>query len=286
MPIVYLNGEYLEDDRAAIPISDRGFLLGDGVFETARLHRGHYFRLRQHLRRLQASAAHLRLELPPLDELAEIAHALARHNDFTEASLRITVTRGSGGRGLSRTGAGPNTVLVTLSALSANWYERAAQGWRIAVAATRRPTTTSIPAQLKGLGRIYALLAHFEAEELGADDALLLSAEGWVAEGPTWNVFWRRGPIIYTPSVEAGILQGVTRGLMLELAAAAGYKTEEGLYPPAQLDDADEIFATMTSAGVVPFSELNGRTLTDRSAAARLQNDYWSRVQSELGQKE
>jgi branched-chain amino acid aminotransferase len=75
---------------------------------------------------------------------------------------------------------------------------------------------------LKGLGRTYALIAHFEAEEAGADDALLLSADGWVAEGPTWNVFWRIGATVFTPSLEAGILEGVTRGLMIELAVPPG----------------------------------------------------------------
>ena len=286
MAIVFLNGEFLPAEQARVPIADRGFLLGDGVFETGRLHRGKFFRLEQHLRRLAASAAIMRIEPPPLEQLIDIAHELVHRNHATEAALRITVTRGSGGRGLSRSGAGPNTVVATLSPIAPNWFERAAQGWRIQIAQTRRPAVDSIPPQLKGLGRSYALLAHFEAEETGFDDALLLSADGWIAEGPTWNVFWRRASTVFTPALEAGILEGVTRGLMIELARAAGYNVEEGLYRPSDLDAADEVFATMTSNGVVPFIALGAHTLRARDAAQRLQAEYWSLVRSELGQTE
>ncbi len=286
MPVVYLDGVWQDASSARIPITDRGFLLGDGVFETARLHRARYFRLREHLARLAASAEFLRLLLPPTDELVAIAHELASANDYAEASLRITVTRGPGGRGLGRRAAGPPTVLATLSALPDDWESRAARGWTLRTSSVRRPPASSVPAQLKGLGRVYSLLAHFEAEDAGFDDALLLSADGYVAEGPTWNLFWRSGSTVFTPAPESGILAGVTRGLILELATQEGYRLEEGLWNRDQLDAADELFATMTSNGVVPIRRLDARTLASTQAAARLQVVYWDQVRRESAEAE
>jgi branched-chain amino acid aminotransferase len=286
MPIAFLNGYWVDAAQAVVPISDRGLLLGDGVFETARLHLGQYFRLRQHFARLVASADLLRIPLPGLDDLIETAHELARRNSFQEANFRIIVTRGSGGRGLGRRGAGPPTVLATLSELPADWEARARAGWTVRTSSVRRPATTSVPASLKGLGRAYALLAHFEAEDAGFDDALLLSADGHIAEGPTWNVFWRSGVTLYTPAPGVGILEGVTRGLIIELARTHGYAVEEGLWGRDRLESADELFATMTSNGIVPVRRLDARTLPSCEVAGWLQDEYWKQVRSELGEAE
>jgi branched-chain amino acid aminotransferase len=285
-PIVYLNGDWVPASEARISVFDRGFLFGDGVFETGRLHRARYFRLEQHLARLERSSSFFRLPVPPLDQLLSIAQGLAERNAFDEGSLRITVTRGSGGRGLSRAGAGPNTVVATLSRVPDDWETRAARGWRIRTSSVRRPPTESTPPQLKGLGRPYALLAHYEAEDDGLDDALLLSADGLIAEGPTWNLFWRNGQTVFTPALSAGILEGVTRGIIIDLVRAAGYHVEEGCWQRPVLDSADEVFATMTSNGVVPITQLDQRSLHQRTLAASLQTEYWKLVRSELGQKE
>ncbi len=143
-----------------------------------------------------------------------------------------------------------------------------------------------MPAQLKGLGRIYALLAHYEAEDAGFDDALLLSADGFIAEGPTWNLFWRVGQTLVTPALSAGILHGVTRSLIMDLATEQGFSVEEGVFGRDRLDRVDELFATMTSNGVVPITRLDSNSLPRGTAAARLQEVYWPRVRSEMGQKE
>lgn len=285
-PIVYLNGEWLGADAARISVFDRGFLLGDGVFETGRLHLGRYFRLEQHLQRLARSAALLRLPIPPINELSDVAQQLVERNGFSDAGLRITITRGPGGRGLSRAGAGPPTIVATLSRIADDWQARAARGWRIRTASVRRPAADSTPPQLKGLGRTYALLAHYEAEDAGFDDALLLSADGLIAEGPTWNLFWRAGKTVFTAALDAGVLEGVTRSIVMDLVRRAGYDTEEGLYSRDLLDQADEIFATMTSNGIVPITQLDERVLPAPTVAARLQSDYWQLVRSELSEKD
>lgn len=278
--IVYLNGDWLEASDAKIAIDDRGFLLADGVFETARLTRGRYFRLDHHLDRLAESARQLRLAVPAHESLAAIATEIAERNNLSEASLRITITRGRGGRGLDTRGAGPPTLLVTIAPVAADWHERAARGWSLIVAKTRRPSTLSVPSQIKALGRVYAILAHLEAEDAQADDALLLTAEGYIAEGPTWNFFWRKGRVIRTAALEGGVLEGVTRRIVLHLAEAEGYKTEEGLWGPEDLLDADEAFASMTSVGIVPIRSLDGRPFGADDCSGRLQYKYWEFVES------
>lgn len=280
--IVYLNGDWLQASDAKIAIDDRGFLLADGVFETARLTNGRYFRLGHHLDRLAESARQLRLPVPAQETLAAIATELAERNNLRDASLRITITRGRGGRGLDTRGAGPPTLLVTITPVAADWHERAARGWSLIVAKTRRPSTLSVPSQIKALGRLYAILAHLEAEAAQTDDALLLTADGHIAEGPTWNFFWRKGRVIRTAALEGGVLEGVTRSIVLHLAEAEGYQAEVGLWGPEDLLDADEAFASMTSVGIVPIRSLDGRPFGADDCSGVLQRKYWEFVESEV----
>lgn len=280
--IVYLNGEWIEERDAKISIADRGFLLSDGVFETARMVHGKFFRLDQHLDRLAESARQLAITAPPREQLTRIFHEIATRNALQDASLRITLTRGPGGRGLDTRGSGPSTVLVTAAAVAEDWRDRAAVGWRLVTARTRRPAPDSVPAQLKALGRVYAILAHLEAEAAGVDDALLLTHDGYVAEGPTWNFFWRIGRTIRTAPLSAGVLEGVTRGILLSLAAASGYQIEEGKWSSDDVANADEAFASMTSNGVVPIRALDGRPFPADDCSRALQEEYWRFVEAEL----
>jgi branched-chain amino acid aminotransferase len=282
--LVYLNGDWLAAEDATIPIDDRGFLLADGVFETARLVDGKYFRLDQHLARLAESARQLRIPTPPADELRDIFADIAERNHLTDASLRITITRGRGGRGLDTRGAGPSTILLTAAPVAPDWRERAGRGWTLITAHTRRPSTESVPGQLKALGRVYAILAHLEAEDAGVDDALLLSADGHVAEGPTWNFFWRKGTVLRTAALGGGVLEGVTRSIVLALAATLGYQVEEGLWPVSDVLAADEAFASMTSSGIVPIRSLDGTRFGADDCSSLLQQAYWAAVAAELAQ--
>jgi len=281
--IVYLNGEWIDAATATIPIDDRGFLLADGVFETARLAGGKYFRLDQHIARLSESARQLRIPTPEPDRLRQIFSEIVTCNQLTDASLRITITRGRGGRGLDTRGAGPPTVLVTAAPVAIDWRERAARGWTLITARTRRPAPESVPSQLKALGRVYAILAHLEAEDAGTDDALLLTADGAIAEGPTWNFFWRSGSVLRTAALAGGVLEGITRSIILDLARSLGYEIEEGHWPPTDLLTADEAFASMTSVGIVPIRSLDGKRFEADDCASLLQQKYWEFVTAELG---
>jgi len=255
--VVWLDGRFVAERDATISINDRGFLYSDGVFETALLQNGGFFRLRHHIDRFGASARTLRLPAPDADEVDGIIREVARLNSLTDGNVRMTLTRG----------VRDPLLLVTIRPPDTAWIAKARAGWTLATAATRRPSTASIPAQLKSLGRPYAIIARHEAIEAGADDALLLDDDGHVCEGPTWNVFWRIGDTLFTPSLDAGVLAGITRTAMLELAPQAGLTPREGLFHRSELDNADEIFATMTSVGVVAVRTLDGRALPDTSTA-------------------
>jgi branched-chain amino acid aminotransferase len=272
--IVFLRGRFTDDATASVSIHDLGFLHGDAVFETARLHRGGFFRLEHHLDRLAASAAMLRIAVPPHDLLASIADQLAVRNALEEATLRITVTRGPP--------EGEPTVLATLQPISSEWVRRAERGWRVITAHIRRPGTDSMPAQLKSVGRTYSLLARLEAAPVRADDVLLLSEAGHVCEGPTWNVFWRRGSVLRTPSPETGVLEGITRAVIMDIAPLNGFSIEQGEWGRSDLDNVEEIFATMSSVGVVPIRTLDGHPLPSDAAAHLLQARYWDLVAREV----
>lgn len=276
--IVFLNGDWVRLEEARVSIEDRGLLFSDGVFETALLYRAAFFRLPEHIERFRESAAVMGLDPPPAELLTSVARRLARENALTDASLRIVLTRGSG--------AVP-TLFATLRAADPGWTERAARGWTLITARTRRPSTAAIPAQLKALGRTYAVLARAEAARAGVDDALLLTDEDMVCEGPAWNVFWRRGRTLFTPALELGVLAGVTRTVLLGLAADHDLDPQPGAFPRSDLDYADEVFATMTSVGVVSIRKLDGRPLPEATPAAdRLRSAYWDVVARESARAE
>lgn len=270
--IASLQGRLVPEENAAISIHDRGFLYGDAVFETALLHEGGFFRLREHLERFAASAAAMRIEAPTPGDVDRIVREVVRANDLRNANIRITLSRG----------VQDPVLLVTARKPDHARASAARAGWRIVTARTRRPSTASVPAQLKAVGRTYALLARHEAADAGADDVLLLTDHGHVCEGPTWNVFWRRGNTLCTPALAAGVLAGVTRSTLLQLASDFGLRVREELFDRSELDHADEIFATMTSLGVVPFRELDGRALPGATETADALQESYTRTVAEL----
>lgn len=270
--IVYLNGAYLEDVNASIGVDDRGFLYGDAVFETCRWHNGGYFRFDEHMRRFARGAASMRLTAPATSDLRRIAQQLAAANPAEDAVFRVTLTRG-------RAGAREPTVLATLQPLAADWRETAKRGWSLITAQTRHPPLSALPSHIKSVGRVHGILARFEAQDAGADDALLLSPEGDIVEGPTWNIFWRKQNTLFTPSVETGILEGVTRTVILGLAGQNGLEAVEGRWPRSELDHADEIFACMTSLGLVPIKRLDAEPIEAQTTVADLISAaYWRLV--------
>jgi branched-chain amino acid aminotransferase len=209
-------------EQATISIDDRGFLAADGVFETALLHDGGFFRLGQHLERFAASADGLRIAAPAAADLDAIIRRVARENGMRSAAIRITLTRG----------VRNPTLLVTARRRTPPRPADARRGWRLITAATRRPSTASVPAQLKALGRTYAILARHEAAAAGADDALLLTDDGYAARGPPGTSSGAAATPSARPRSNAGVLAGVTRSVISDLAPAAGLCRPRRPLPP------------------------------------------------------
>lgn len=272
--IAWVDGHWVVEADGRIPIHDRGFLYGDGVYDTCRLYDGRWLRFAEHARRLHQSAAILGIEPPTVETLRTLAdELLARNGPVEHAVVRMTLTRGD------EDASTPNRLVLTLQALPVDWREKARRGWACITAAVRHPPPAVMPPQLKGQGRIFSLLARREARAAGCDQALLLSLDGHVTEGATWNVFWRKGSRVRTPATSTGLLAGVTRGVVMECVAGAGFSLETGVWDRSELDDADEIFGTMTSLGLVPVRTLDGRSLPEPTVAVdALTPRFWDRV--------
>lgn len=268
MRVVHLDGKLVPEDAARISPFDRGFLLGDGVFETMRAYAGRPFALAEHLARLGRSCALARLPAP--EGLPEIIGEVLRANALTDASVRVTVSRGPGGRGASPRGAGPPTVLVTAAPLEPRDPER---GLRAVTA--RRP---HVPMEgAKATSYFGNVLARMEADEAGADEALFVDAEGFLVEATQANVFAVLGTDLVTPPLSSGCLAGVTRAHILALAVAPALRPVERPLARAELLAADEAFLCASVLEVGALVELDGARIGSgtRGPATRALHDAY-----------
>lgn len=258
-----VSGRGLVDpNEPVVHADDEAFMRGRGAFETLRVYDGRPFRLPEHLERLEASCARLGFEPSPrsvVEELATLALDSAR---AAEATMRLYATPGRGD--------GP-VALVVVSDLPVDLEEMRARGIRLASVEFR-------PADLIGgvKSTSYALnmMAVDEAHARGADDAIFLGQDGTVLEATTSNIWWRRGEELFTPSLELGILAGVTRDVLVEVAPSLGYDVTDGVFPVDELAGAEEAFTTSSVREVMPVVELDRRPIGDGGpgpAAARLE---------------
>jgi branched-chain amino acid aminotransferase group I len=257
MEWVFLNGRFVERREAAVPALDRGLLYGYGLFETMRSYGGRVFRLEGHYRRLSEGAAVL--DLPPaltLDELRATVDALLESNGLADAYLRLTI---SAGPAPDDGGASPSVLLVArpLSGYPPDLYQR---GMAAVTSATRRNEASPL-SRVKSLNYLDNLLAREEARRKGADEAILLNTRGFAAEGSASNVFLVSDGRLLTPGLDSGVLPGITRAAVLELAQEAGIACAEGEVEATTLAGAAEAFLTNSIMGVMPLTRLDGRAV-------------------------
>ncbi|MBI5774720.1 MAG: aminotransferase class IV [Verrucomicrobia bacterium] len=277
---VFLNGRLVPEAQAVVSVLDRGFLYGDGLFETVRVANARPFRWAGHCGRLRRGAEFLRLKLPlSNDELLAHALALIVENQMPEAILRVALSRGVGRRGYSPRGADSPTVVMSLHESEAVEPGKPF-AWRLATASLRLPAGDPLAA-FKTANKLPQVLARAEAEERGADEALLLNSSGEIAETTGGNFFWIAGGIVRTPPLAAGVLPGVTRAAIIELCGTDGIAVREERVPPEVLREADGMFATMSTRGVVEVTELDGQLLCRAPLTARLHAAWWDLVQRE-----
>jgi len=271
--MVFLNGKFVSEAEAVVPVGDRGFLLGDGLFETVRVAGGKPFRLAQHWERLARGAEFLKIQLPfTAKEIQQFAAQLIAKNNLPESVLRLTLTRGAGARGYSIKNAGAPTLAMTLHPLPPVNPDEPLQ-WRLITASHRLPAGEALAA-FKTTSKVLNVLARAEAEAQGADEALLLNTNGEVAETAGGNIFWIYQDRICTVPTGCGVLPGITRAVVLEICQSLGLPTAKCVIKPEQLRKAEGIFITQSALGIVPVVAFDGQPVATSPLVDQLASIY------------
>ncbi len=263
MNLIYINGEYVPAEKAAVSVFDHGFLYGDGVFEGVRAYGGRVFRLKEHVKRLFDSAQAIMLCVPMTqDELGEAILGTLRQNNLKDAYIRPIVTRGFGDLGLDPTKCSLATVIIIATewgAMYGNLYEVGLTAVSVAV---RRNSPDALPPNVKSLNYLNNIMAKIEANIKGGNEAIILDSQGRISEGSGDNIFVIKDRKIYTPYT-INNLKGITREAVMELARARGYEVLERDLGLFDLYTGDEVFVTGTAAEVAPVTKIDGRIIGD-----------------------
>jgi branched-chain amino acid aminotransferase len=255
--LVFLNGRFVPEAQAVVPVNDRGFMYGDGLFETMRVCGGRPFRLAQHLERLARGADFLKIKCPfTLRELTNFAEQLIVKNQMPEAVLRVTLTRGPGERGYTPQIDTQPTVVMTLHPAPPMDVGNPLR-WRLITSSYRIPAADPL-SSFKTMNKLVHVMARLEAVERGADEALLVNTNGEVAEAASGNLFWVDEGKICTVPTGRGALPGITRAVVLEICRTRSIPTDQCVIKPGVLRNAEGIFITQSALGIVPVTMLNG----------------------------
>ena len=260
--VVYLNGELVPEPEAKVTVYDHGLLYGDGVFEGIRAYSGKVFKLREHIARLHHSAHALMINVPMTqEEMEQAVLKTLRANGISDGYVRITITRGVG-LGLDPRGVTNPTVIIITDKLALYPEEMYRDGLHVVTVSTRVTPAQSLEPRIKSLGKyIVNIQAKIEANRVGAGEGLMLNTEGYVAEGTGDNIFIVKDGSMLTPPPYVGILEGITRNTVMDLARGMGILVEEELLTLFDVYTAEECFLTGTAAEVIPVVKVDGRTI-------------------------
>ena len=262
MTTIWLDGEWLDRDTAKVSVFDHGLLYGDGIFEGIRVYGGKVFRLAEHMDRLYASARaiNLDIQMPKPDFIALVEQAVQR-SGLTEAYVRPLVTRGVGDLGIDPRNTVRPTVMIIVDTIRIWAEDRYEKGLACVTAATPIPHRESLSPRVKSLNYLPHVLAKIEGNVAGADEVLMMDSSGHVCEGSGQNLFVVNGRTLRTPPPTAGILVGITRNAVMELAQHAGYTVREEMLNRYDIYTADEAFLTGTASEIVGIRMLDGRAI-------------------------
>jgi len=261
---VYVNGEFCDKEQASISVFDHGLLYGDGVFEGIRAYNGKVFRSQEHVDRLYDSARAIALEIPLTKE--QMAAAIRRTlevNGLSDAYIRLIVTRGIGDLGLDPYKCIDPCVIIIADSIALYPPELYRKGLELVTVSTVRNHPNAVNPRIKSLNYLNNILAKIECIQAGVSEAIMLNQEGHVAECTGDNIFTVRGGVVLTPSVHAGMLEGITRRVVMELAGQAGIEAREITMTRFDLYVADECFLTGTAAEIAPVVRIDSRTIGD-----------------------
>lgn len=261
-PIVYLNGKFVALVDARVSILDRGFCYGDALFETLRAYAGTIFRLDSHLDRLERGAKSIFLELPePRGKLEEILYLTLEKNKCPDAVIRLTVTRGEGQPGkLWQTDYSPalSVHVRPHTAPPEEWYRN---GVPISLIPDSASKIGGLAGKIKSANYLSQILARKQADDRQSAEGIMINEHGEVCDGTISNIFLVKDGEVLTPAVNGYVLAGVTRQVVLELAAKAGTPASEKTVSPEEILNADEVFLTNTGWELLPVTRIDGNTV-------------------------
>ena len=259
---IYLNGKFVDESKAVVSVFDHGLLYGDGVFEGIRSYDGLIFKLSQHIDRLYESAHTIMLAIPMArPAMIEVVKQSLRVNRLRDAYIRLVVTRGVGDLGLDPRKCVRPTVFAiadTIRLYPKSLYER---GLSLITVATQRNVPEALNPQIKSLNYLNNILAKIEAINAGYEEAIMLSHSGYVTECTGENLFIVKGRQLLTPPPYVGVLRGITRGTVMDLAVRARLAVREEMLTRHDLFNAEEVFLTGTAAEIVPVVTIDGRRI-------------------------
>ena len=260
--LIYIDGEFLPKAEAKVSVFDHGLLYGDGVFEGIRSYNGRVFKLDEHLERLYDSAKSIMLQIPiPIETMKETVLETLRRNHLSEAYIRLVITRGVGDLGLDPDKCPKPSIIIIADKIALYPQKFYEDGLEIVTASVRKNYPEAINPRIKSLNYLNNILAKIEGKQSGAVEVLMLNADGYVAECSGDNIFWLKNEVLVTPPVHMGILEGVTRNSVIDLARDAGMRVEERVFTRHDLYIADECFLTGTAAEVIPVVKIDRRVI-------------------------
>jgi branched-chain amino acid aminotransferase len=262
MPTIWIDGEWHTKESGRVSVFDHGLLYGDGVFEGIRVYAGKVFKLQEHLDRLW-DCAHAVLLSVPISKAAfgAVIEEAVRRSGLREAYIRPIITRGIGDLGVDPRKCPAPTMIVIVDAINIWSPERYEQGLSVITAGTPIPHREALSPRVKSLNYLSHCMAKLEANVAGADEALMMDSSGHVAEGTGQNLFVVKGRTLRTPPLYAGILAGVTRSVVMQLAGEAGHSVKEEMLNRFDVYTADEAFLTGTASEIAPIRSYDGRSI-------------------------
>jgi len=275
---VFIDGKYFDERSAKVSVFDHGLLYGDGVFEGIRAYNGRVFKLKEHIDRLFCSAKAILLT-PPLAhaELMRATVETCRRNKLRDAYIRLVVTRGVGTLGLNPNRCKQPSVIIIAGKIQLYPKEMYERGMEIVTVPTTRNLHSALNPAIKSLNYLNNILAKIEANNAGCEEAIMLNAEGFVAECTGDNLFIVKGGKLFTPPLSAGALYGITRGTVMDIAREAGHEVAEPNLTRYDVFNADECFLTGTGAEIIPVIKVDGRLIgngTPGQVTRKLESRY------------
>jgi len=259
---IYINGKYFDKDEAKVSVYDHGLLYGDGVFEGIRVYNNRVFRLEEHLERLYESGKSICLTIPMrMEEMAEAVIETVRRNGLPDAYIRLVVTRGAGCLGLNPFTCAHPQIIIIVDKIALYPQEVYDQGLKVVTVATHRNYPESLNPRIKSLNYLNNILAKIEAINAGVEEAIMLNSYGLVSECTGDNIFALRRGVLLTPSISMGVLEGVTRNAVIQIAREKNIDVKAVVMTRHDFYIADEVFLTGSAAEIVPVIKVDGRVV-------------------------